>query len=38
MGPAGLLGGEIVMAKHRNLLPRIVVKIRVKVKITIVRK
>jgi hypothetical protein len=36
-GPAGLLE-EQVMLEHRKLLPRIVVKIGVKVKITIVRK
>jgi hypothetical protein len=36
-GPAGLLE-ERVMIGHRKLLPRIMVKIGIKVKITIVRK
>jgi hypothetical protein len=36
-GPTGLLE-ELVMVGHRKLLPRIVVKIGIKVKITIVRK
>jgi hypothetical protein len=37
IGPTGLLE-EQVMTHHRKLLPRIVVKIGIKVKITIVRK
>jgi hypothetical protein len=37
-GPNRLIPGETVMLQHRNLLPMILVKIGVKVKITIVRK
>jgi hypothetical protein len=37
MGPAGLLV-ETAMLRHLKLLPKIVVKIGVKVKITIIRK
>jgi hypothetical protein len=36
--PNRLTRGEIVMVVHRNLLPKILVKIGVKVKITVIRK
>ncbi|HVY18077.1 MAG TPA: hypothetical protein VHB27_22855 [Rhodopila sp.] len=36
--PAGLLGGEKPMRKHRPFLRRTVVKIEVKVKLTIIQR